>query len=118
MSNVNRLNKRRGFWIFMLCLAAMCILVGKLVYLQIIKYDEYQRKSVDNILREYEVNAERGTIYDRNMVQLATNISVWRVFISPVDIEDEQQVIFRRFLTLTMKQYSKEHLKKTVRTKL
>ena len=65
----------------------MCvILVSKLFDLQIRRYDEYQNKVIDNIQQETEVPAERGVIYDRNMVALATNVTTYRLFVSPNDI--------------------------------
>lgn len=66
-------------------------LIGRLFYLQVIKYDEYQSKVIDNVQRETTVTAERGVIYDCNMVALATNTTTWRVFISPRDIANQTQ---------------------------
>lgn len=67
------------------------ILVIRLFSLQVLNNDEYEVKVVDNIERETDVLANRGIIYDSNMVQLATNETTWRIFISPRDIEDDVQ---------------------------
>lgn len=69
---------------FMLVLCV--ILVAKLFDLQIKRYDEYRAKVIDNIQQETAVPANRGNIYDRNMVALATNVTTYRLFVSPSDI--------------------------------
>ena len=77
----------RSMIVVAVCIAAWGILLGRLFYLQILSYDRYKVSTIDNISRETTVTAQRGIIYDRNMVQLATNATVWRVFISPKDID-------------------------------
>ncbi len=64
-----------------------CILIFRLFQLQIIDYDKYQNKVINNIQRYTTLKAERGEIYDSNMTKLASNYTVYRVFISPRDIE-------------------------------
>lgn len=71
--------------------AVWCGIIGRLVWLQIFNHDTYLTKVIDNVQTETTVSAQRGVIYDRNMTQLATNTTVWRVFISPRDIKDEAQ---------------------------
>ncbi len=70
------------------------LLVGRLFSLQVINHQKYQQSVSENVQRMSTVSAERGKIKDKNNVVLATNISVWRVFISPVDIEDTTQASF------------------------
>ena len=45
----------------------------------------------DNIFSETALKAERGKIYDRNMNILATGKTEWRIFLSPVDVRDEDE---------------------------
>ncbi len=71
--------------------AVWSVLIGRLFFLQVSSYDEYKKKTLDNITRETTVSADRGTIYDRNGVVLAENKTVERVFISPIDISGEQE---------------------------
>ena len=90
----NKVNKRipgRSLVIISLCMALWAILIIRLFYLQVIKYDEYQNKVIDNVQKETTVSAERGNIYDSDMVALATNITTWRVFIAPNMIADSTQ---------------------------
>ena len=53
--------------------------------------DFYQKKATQQQLRDVTVNANRGTIYDCNMNVLAQSVTVWTVFISPADIEDDEE---------------------------
>lgn len=62
------------------------VLVVSLFKLQVLKYDEYQRRVLDQMTVETTVNPSRGNIYDTNGNLLATNKTVWLVFISPHDI--------------------------------
>lgn len=72
-------------------LCAFMLFAGYLLFvlfrMQIIEYDEYQSKVIDQITVETSVGASRGKIYDANGTLLATNTTTWRVFISPVDIQ-------------------------------
>ncbi len=70
------------------------IVVGRLFLLQVVHHKEYQQSVSEQVQRTSTVSAERGEILDRNNVVLATNVSVWRVFISPVDIVDSSQASF------------------------
>ncbi|MBO5273383.1 MAG: PASTA domain-containing protein, partial [Clostridia bacterium] len=83
--------RRRVRWLVVGFFALFCAVIGRLFYLQVIKYDNYQAAAIDNVQRETTVAAARGIIYDANMRQLATNTTVWRVFVSPVDMENEAQ---------------------------
>ncbi|MBE6543248.1 MAG: PASTA domain-containing protein [Ruminococcaceae bacterium] len=71
---------------------AMMIL-GKMFSLQILNHDYYLDKVIDNIQKETVIKANRGNIYDRNSNLLATNLTVWRVFISPADVRGENERI-------------------------
>lgn len=68
--------------------AAAVAIAVKLVYLQIINYDYYHEKVMNEITVETEINPERGVIYDTNGNILAANSTVYLCFISPQDIID------------------------------
>lgn len=88
---VNRKIPGRSLAIIIFCMAAWTGLLIRLFYLQVISYEKYQNHVIDNVQRETTVSANRGIIYDCNMIQLATNTSTWRIFISPRDITDQTQ---------------------------
>lgn len=84
------MNKRRVI-LFLGFAALWAGLIGRLFFLQVLKYDDYKAAVADNIERETTIKADRGTIYDRNMIQLASNITTYRVFIAPNRIENAEQ---------------------------
>lgn len=56
--------------------------------MQVSGYEEYQQKVLDQITTSSTLKAKRGYIYDNAMNVLATTKTVWRVFLSPVDIKE------------------------------
>ena len=70
--------------------ALLAVLLIRILILQTVEYDRYQQKVIDQITTQTEIVADRGTIYDRNGVALATNITTYRVFISPRSILEAQ----------------------------
>lgn len=65
----------------------LSFLLINLFSLQIIKYNHYREKVYDQITTTSAVKAERGKIYDANMNLLASNSTVWRIFVSPKAIK-------------------------------
>ena len=75
---------------------AAVFLIYNLFSLQLINYGYYQDKVYDQITTSSALKAERGKIYDRNMNLLATDKTVWRIFVSSRDIkkfEKEHKVL-------------------------
>ncbi|MCK5313202.1 MAG: penicillin-binding protein 2, partial [Desulfobacteraceae bacterium] len=57
-----------------ICIAAVFILlVFRLIYLQIVKGEEYRRYSKNNCIRLKSIKAPRGLIYDRNGILIVDN---------------------------------------------
>lgn len=83
--------RTRSFVLFSACTLVAAVLIGRLFYLQIIKYKEYRADVIEQMIYETPVSAARGTITDRNGVVLATNYTTERIFISPYDIESEEE---------------------------
>lgn len=81
---------RRSMWL--LCLAGLLfgVLLVRILLFQTVGYQRYQQKVIEQMTTETRVNASRGNIYDANGVVLATNISTYRVFISPSSIAAAQ----------------------------
>ena len=91
VSESNRRIPGRSLFILVAFMAMWCIIIFRLFDLQILDYDFYQNKVINNIQRYTTLKAERGEIYDANMNTLASNYTVYRIFISPRDIADEKQ---------------------------
>ncbi len=81
--------RKRSLFLFVCCVAVALMLIGRLVYLQIIKYEDYRRLVIEQMVYETSISASRGTITDRNGVVLATNYTTYRVFIDPSSMKDE-----------------------------
>ncbi len=68
---------------------------GTLVYrvasIALIHGEEYQKRAIQQQLRDTEISPERGTIYDRNMKPLAQSASVWTIVIAPANIKNDEQ---------------------------
>ena len=77
---------RRSQALLVLAICLFGALLIRILYLQTVKYDRYQQKVLDQMTTESKVTAERGNIYDQNGVLLATNVSTYRIFISPSSI--------------------------------
>ena len=64
--------------------------LGRLVYLQIIKYEFFLNLASRQHGRTIDVEPRRGTIYDRNGAELAMSIDVDSVFAVPSEIPDQE----------------------------
>jgi len=60
-----------------------CLLIGRLVFLQIVQHDVFKTLSLNNQVRIVPITAPRGLIYDRNGVLLAENIPAFSLEIVP-----------------------------------
>ena len=67
-------------------------LLVRIFLLQTVKYEHYRQKVLEQITTESSVNASRGNIYDANGVPLGTNITTYRVFLSPSSIARAQSL--------------------------
>ena len=66
-------------------------LLLRIFLIQTRDFEKYQGKVIAQLTTESKVNAERGDIYDANGIVLATNITRYRVFISPSSIAKAQK---------------------------
>ena len=80
----------RSFTLLIIVSVMFAVLLIRILLLQTLEYDRYQKKVVEQITTQSEVRADRGNIYDRNGVPIATNVTTYRVFISPSSIAEEQ----------------------------
>ena len=76
-------------WVSFGLSVAGLVLVGRLVYLQIVQHDHLTAQSDKQYLRSVEIVSGRGNIYDRNRNQLATNIRVESVYADPKSIVEK-----------------------------
>ncbi|MBR2020578.1 MAG: PASTA domain-containing protein [Clostridia bacterium] len=81
---------RRSACLFWIAVCLFGVLLLRILILQTAGYDHYQQKVLQQMTTQASVTAARGNIYDANGVLLATNVSTYRVFISPSSIASAQ----------------------------
>lgn len=79
---------RRAGILWFVMLAVFAYLLIRILILQTGGYEKYQNKVLNQLTTESTVTAERGRIYDTNRTVLATNITTYRVFLSPRTIKE------------------------------
>lgn len=72
-------------------LTAFVFLLGRVFFIQVFSFERYQNKVIEQMTTESPANAGRGKIYDTNGQILATNITNYRLFISPSAISSAQK---------------------------
>ncbi len=82
---------RRSTWIGIVIFAVFAVLLLRILMIQTVSFEKYQSKVLNQITTETPLTAARGKIYDRNGNVLATNITTYRVFISPSGIKSAQE---------------------------
>ena len=80
--------RQRFTFFFWVILVAVCLLVLRLWYLQIIKGEDLLKRSENNRIRIREVKAMRGIILDSRGVVLVENRPSFDVVIFPEDVKD------------------------------
>ena len=84
--NNRKINKRATFLLFLFAFIGAIVIIT-LFRIQILGYDSYQKKVIEQLTVETDVNPLRGKIYDRNGVVLASNKTVWVLYITPKKIK-------------------------------
>lgn len=88
-ARVNQMVLGRTLLVMIVCgIVAFIPLAVKMYSIMIVDHDKYENMAVQQQTRESTVKAERGTIYDRNMNVLATNITEYNIFIAPNELAE------------------------------
>ena len=71
------------------------VLVGRLVKIQIIDSEEYQRQAAETQLSVTEISPNRGTIYDANGNILAMSTTSWTICVAPkyIDTDTKMEIV-------------------------
>lgn len=85
--------RARAFFVFTVCTFFAAVIIGRLVYLQIVKHEDYQKLVLEQMIYETPITASRGTIKDRNGVVLATNYTTERIFIDPSRMNEDARAV-------------------------
>lgn len=86
-----RMWRRSFFVLIFLAILGFVMLIFRLVKLQIVQGQELRKMASEQQLADTRINAQRGTIYDRNMKPLAQSATVWTVVLEPAYIKTNEQ---------------------------
>ena len=89
-THVTNQMRRRSIVLTVCATLCFCVVIAKMFNIQIVNYEKYKGRATEIQLRETEVSAKRGTIYDSNMKILAQTATVWTISVSPKDSKPEQ----------------------------
>ncbi len=85
--------KKRAYFVMLLMAFFMVLLGARLFYLQSMSNEHYTVLSHENRMRIVPVPPVRGVIYDRNLQLLAGNRPSYQIEVTPVQVDDIEQVI-------------------------
>jgi len=87
----------------------------RVAYIQIVEYEKLNKLAVDLWNRNLPIEANRGIIYDRNGIELATNLTTTSLVLIPNQIKDKETVAkeISKILTVSYEEMLK-HVKKNV----
>jgi cell division protein FtsI/penicillin-binding protein 2 len=87
-STTQSLGKSRLYLLGGVLVLWCCAIVGRLVYLQVFRYGDFERKASRQQQRSFDLSPKRGIIYDRAGHELAMSIQVDSAFAVPTEIPD------------------------------
>ena len=85
-NNGTQLTRRAGA----VCIAltvAFALLSMLILFYQTVRHKQYSEKVLSQVTQEAKISADRGEIYDRNGILLATNITTYRLLVDPAVID-------------------------------
>lgn len=91
--SVNKISTKmikRGIILLTMFSVACVLIISALFKLQILGYEEYQNDVLEQLTVETNVNPLRGNILDRNGNTLATNKTVWVLYLLPRNIQNPE----------------------------
>jgi penicillin-binding protein 2 len=71
----------------------IAVLIGRLVYLQVLAHEHYITLSDDNRIKILPLPPNRGLVFDRNGIILADNLPSYRLEITPEQVDDMQATL-------------------------
>ena len=93
------LKKKIKYYSYFVYFIMTCI-IGKLVYIQVINYNEINNNANESWDRSFPLQANRGIIYDSSLNEIATNIASMSVYVIPSQVKDKEYVAKRLSETL------------------
>ena len=87
----NTIHKRIRF-VFLAVIMILIVIIFKVFYIEVISYDKLKNLSDDLYSRKLPISADRGEIFDRNGIALATNVTTTSLVLVPRQIVDKEKV--------------------------
>jgi len=101
---MNSVKEQRRFQIGLgLFFAVLLLFIGQLVYLQVVKGEEYFAQSVRKIAKVETVEAARGQIQDRNGLPLASNRVSWQLSLDLYQMKEQRVETLKALTNLCRK---------------
>lgn len=91
MKKIKRISKKRLVLVLILACFLFLALIFRTGYLQLVKGDWLSTKATDQQTREIPIEPKRGTIYDKNMKELAVSVTKYTVWCKPVEVSDKEE---------------------------
>jgi len=98
-----KLITKRSIIILFIMLLLVCLLITRLIYLQLYKHNVYTTLATKNWLDLVPVEPSRGLIFDRRGVLLAENMPIFSLDVTPIKIKNLPETIqkLKRFIPLS-----------------
>ncbi|GAB2726748.1 penicillin-binding protein 2 [Halomonas garicola] len=110
-----RIFRRRALLALVVVIALTSLLVGRLVYLQVVEHDKYSTRSESNRVRVEPLPPTRGLVYDRNGVLLAENRPTYNLTMVRERVDDLDRTLERLVTLLELSDDDVEAFKKRSR---
>ena len=88
-----KLFRSRAIFMTVFIFALLCVLAGRMAYLQVVLHEKYQDLSENNRIQLRPVAPNRGLIYDRNGVLLAENIPSYSLTLVKERVNDVDETL-------------------------
>jgi len=85
--------RSRVFFASAVVVAGFLLLLGRLVWLQVVRHSDFYARAEQNRISQVPVVANRGLILDRNGVVIAKNYSAYTLEIEPARVENVERAI-------------------------
>lgn len=90
MRRIKIVSRKRIVLLLILACSLFFALIIRTGYLQVVKGEWLSTKADEQQTREIPIPAKRGTIYDRNMKELAVSVTKYTVWCKPVEVVDKE----------------------------
>ena len=87
MAKVNKTNKNRIIYAFIIIAALIVALALRTAWIQVVKADDYSQKATNQQMSDIPLEAKRGAIYDTKGQELAASATCYSIWVRPAQIK-------------------------------